>query len=314
MYLETRARGRLFERPAQPRPLRITERDLGLLQNLSHLRLASAGQLAALDGGSEQNVSRSLLALWEHAYVERAIGQVESRLLYKGSYPTIYGLTRKGAWLLRKNGYEVRRRLLYEIDKQRDAGWRFIEHRVEITAFMVSLQLAARGRTDIAVLDRKEILENAPKTRRDRRVRLPAKVRIDGALVQHSADPDELFGLRSLETEEESYFMFERDRGEMPVHRRKSKDQTYYAKKMLIYYEAFKAGGHRRELGIANFRVATVTTTPERVAQMIEAQKELTNGRGSNMFLFIDEATLAASNPLDAVWTTGKGDHVRLTD
>ena len=102
---------------------------------------------------SEQNVSRELLALWENAYVERMLGQVESRLLYKGSYPTIYGLTRKGAWLLRKNGYEVRRRLLYEIDKQRDAGWRFIEHRVEITAFMVSLQLAARGRSDVGVLD-----------------------------------------------------------------------------------------------------------------------------------------------------------------
>jgi Replication-relaxation len=312
MYLEARARGRLFERPAQPRALRITERDLGLLRNLSHLRLASAGQLAALDGGSEQNVSRSLLALWEHAYVERALSQVQSRLLYKGSFPTIYGLTRKGAWLLRKHGYEVRRRLLYEIDKQRDAGWRFIEHRVEITAFLVSLQLAARGRTDIAVLDRKEILESAPKTRRDRRVRLPAKVRIDGALVQHSADPDELFGLRSVETGDESYFMFERDRGEMPVHRRKSKDQTYYAKKLLIYYEAFKAGEHRRELGIDNFRVATVTTRPERVAQMIDAQKEMTNGRGSNMFLFIDEASLLKSNPLDALWVTGKGKSVRI--
>jgi hypothetical protein len=284
------------------------------MENLSHLRLASAGQLAALDGGSEQNVSRSLLALWENAYVERAIGQVQSRLLYKGSYPTIYGLTRKGAWLLRKHGYEVRRRLLYEIDKQRDAGWRFIEHRVEITGFMVSLQLAARGRTDIAVLDRKEILESAPKTRRDRRVRLSTKVRVDGTLVQHSADPDELFGLRSIESEEESYFMFELDRGEMPVQRRKSKDQTYYAKKMLIYYEAFKAGEHRRELGIDNFRVATVTTTPERVAQIIDAQKEMTNGRGSNLFLFTDEATLAGTNPLDALWRTGKGGRTRLTD
>jgi hypothetical protein len=45
--------------------------------------------------------------------------------------------------------------------------------------------------------------------------------------------------------------MFELDRGEMPIHRRKSKDQTHYAKKMPIYYEAFKAGEHRRELGIA---------------------------------------------------------------
>jgi hypothetical protein len=83
---------------------------------------------------------------------------------------------------------------------------------------------------------------------------------------------------------------------------------------MLIYYEAFKAGEHVRELGIQNFRVATVTKTPERVAQMIEAQKDMTNGRGSNMFLFTDEATLVASNPLDVLWTTGKGILARITD
>ena len=314
METVARERGRLFERPAQPRALRITDRDLQLLQNLARLRLASVVQLAALDGGSEQNVSRALLALWENQFVERVIGQIESRLLSKGSYPTIYGLTRQGAWLLRKNGFEVRRRLLYEIDKQRDAGWRFIEHRVEITAFMVRLQLAARLRTDVGVLDRRIILQDAPKTRRDRRARLAAKVRIDGALKQHSVDPDEIFGLRFLETEDESYFLFECDRGEMPVHRRKSKDQTYYAKKMLIYYEANRTGEHIRELGIPNFRMATVTTTPERVDQMIEAQQEITNGRGSNLFLFIDEASLAASNPLDVEWLSGKGERVKITD
>jgi hypothetical protein len=164
------------------------------------------------------------------------------------------------------------------------------------------------------VLDRRDILQDAPKTRRDRRARLTAKVRIDGALKQHSVDPDELFGLRFLETEEESYFLFERDRGEMPVHRRKSKDQTYYAKKMLIYYEANRVGEHLRELGIPNFRMVTVTTTPERVAQMIEAQLEITNGRGSNLFLFIDAVSLVESNPLDAVWMTGKREKIRLID
>ena len=55
--------GRLFVRPEVPRPFRITQRDLGLLANLARLRLASGEQLAALDGGSVQNVSRSLLAL-----------------------------------------------------------------------------------------------------------------------------------------------------------------------------------------------------------------------------------------------------------
>ena len=184
MDVVARARGRLFERPEAPRPCRITPRDLALLANLARLRLASGEQLAALDGGSEQNVSRSLLALWEHEYVERLLGQVDRRVLYKGSFPLIYGLTRPGAWLLRKHGYDVRRRLLYETDKQRRAGWRFIEHRVDITDFMVRLELACRGRNDLHLIERKDIVENAPKTNRDRRVRLMAKVRIDGTAIE----------------------------------------------------------------------------------------------------------------------------------
>ena len=75
METVARERGRLFERPAQPRALRITDRDLQLLQNLARLRLASVAQLAALDGGSEQNVWRALLALWENKFVERVIGK-----------------------------------------------------------------------------------------------------------------------------------------------------------------------------------------------------------------------------------------------
>ena len=57
-----------------------------------------------------------------------------------------------------------------------------------------------------------------------------------------------------------------------------------------------------------------MTTTLERVKQMIEAQREITNGRGSNIFLFADEASLAVSNPLEALWLTGEGERIRLTD
>ena len=123
-----------------------------------------------------------------------------------------------------------------------------------------------------------------------------------------------LFGLRFFASEDESYFMFERDRGEMPVERHSRKDQTYFAKKMLIYYEANRAGEHLREFGIPNFRVATVTTTQERVEAMIAAQREITGGRGSNMFLFIDDVSLAETNPLEALWLTGKGERIRLVD
>jgi hypothetical protein len=314
MKAATRVRGRLFQRPETPRPLRLTDRDLRLLANLERLRLASGEQLAALDGGSPQNVSRALLALWENDYVERLPGQLETRVLYKGSFPLIYGLTRPGAWLLRKHGYDVRRRVLYETDKQREAGWRFIEHRVDISEFMVKLELACRDRSDLALIQRSQIIDAADKSQRDRRIRLYANVKVDGEHKLLSVDPDEAFGLRLAEAQKESFFFLERDRGGMPVFRRKHKEQTYFAKKMQTYYEANKAGEHQREFGLPNFRVLTVTTTKERVAQMIEAQEEIVGGRGSNLFLFIDDESLQGSNPLEMRWVTGKGKQVRLCE
>jgi hypothetical protein len=57
-----------------------------------------------------------------------------------------------------------------------------------------------------------------------------------------------------------------------------------------------------------------VTTTFQRVEQMLEALNRITDGRGSSMFLFTDEAALAANNPLDVEWMSGNGELIRLTD
>src|SRR5665213_1891104 len=281
-----RERRRFFERPAEPRAMRITQRDIELLRNISRLRLASAAQLAALDGGSAQNVTRALLALFENGYVERPVAQVASRLLYEGSRPTIYGLTRKGASLLRQHGEEVRRRLLDGIDKERGAGWRFIEHTVSIAEFWVSLELAARNREDLRIMERSEILEDAPKSKRDRLVRLEASIRIGGVLKRNSVVADALFGLR-INDERESFFMVEIDRGEMPVERFKNTQRTYFSKKMLTYYEANRQQRHVHDLGIDNFRVLTVTTDKRRVEKMLKVLDAITEGRGSNMFLLL---------------------------
>ena len=308
-----RERRRFFERPEEPRALRITPRDIQLLRNIARLRLTSAAQLAALDGGSAQNVSRALLALFENGYVERPVAQVASRLLYEGSRPTIYGLTRKGAALLRKHGEDVRRRLLDGIDKERGAGWRFIEHTVAIAEFWVALELATRGRDDVRVLERSEILEAAPKSKIDRLVRLEASIRLGGALKKNAVVPDALFGLR-FNDETESYFMLEVDRGEMPIERYKNMQRTYFAKKMLTYYEANRQQRHVHDLGIENFRVLTVTTDMARIEKMLEALNAITDGRGSNMFLFVDQVTLAAGNPIEMQWVSGKGASVRITD
>ena len=153
----------------------------------------------------------------------------------------------------------MRRRLLDGIDKERGAGWRFIEHTVSIAEFWVALELAARGREDLRVMERSEILEDAPKSKRDRLVRLEASIRIGGVLKKNAVVPDALFGLR-LNDEKESFFMLEIDRGEMPVERYKNTQRTYFSKKMLTYYEANRQQRHVHDLGIENFRVLTVTT------------------------------------------------------
>lgn len=311
MEAATRERRRFFERPQQPRPLRITSRDIRLLRNISRLRLASAAQLAALDGGSAQNVSRALLALFENGYVERPFAQVASRLLETGSRPTIYGLMRKGAALLRRHGEDVRRRLLDGIDKERGAGWRFIEHTVAVAGFLVSLELSTRGREDVRILERGEILDNAPKSKCDRQVRLEASISIGGALRKNAVVPDALFGLR-VNDNCENYFMLEVDRGEMPVERYKNTYRTYFAKKMLTYYEASRQERHVYDLGIDNFRVLTVTTSKSRIEKMLEALDIITGGKGSNLFLFTDQAMLAQKNPLEVEWVSGRRETIRL--
>jgi len=314
MNMETeRARGRLFQRPDKPREIRITSRDIGLMTNIARLRLASAAQLAALDGGSQQNVERCLLALWENKYLERPVAQAVSRKRENGSRSIIYGLTRKGAGFLRRQGFDMQRRLLDGIDKERGAGWRFIEHSIGITEFFVRLELAARKRKDLRILERGEILEDAPKSRSTRRVRLEASIRLGGKQQKNAVIPDGFFGLHFFKEEQESYFMYEKDRGEMPIERRKNLQGTYIAKKLLTYYEASRQRQHVHELSIPNFRVLVETTTPERVEQMIDALHEITDGKGSNIFLFIDEMALAASNPLDAEWVSGKGVLIKLT-
>jgi hypothetical protein len=187
MEMIGRERRRFFERPAQPRPLRITGRDLALLGNLARFRLASSAQLAMLDGGSEQNVSRALLALWENRYVERPEVQVATRLLHKGSRPIIYGLTRKAARLLRDHGWTFGTGSSMALIKSAVQGGDSSNNTVAIGEFFVALDLAAKGRDNIRILERSEILEDAPKTKRERQLHLEASIRLGGVLKRNAS-------------------------------------------------------------------------------------------------------------------------------
>ena len=122
--------------------------------------------------------------------------------------------------------------------------------------------------------------------------------------------PDALFGLHYLDRPEgrnRAYFFLEANRATMPIQRANVR-QTSFFRKMTAYYETWKQGIHTSVYGIKNFRVLTVTSSPERVENLIRANRGLPGGKGSRLFLFTDEASFRATPDLLAhEWRSGEG-------
>ena len=107
--------------------------------------------------------------------------------------------------------------------------------------------------------------------------------------------------------------MLKVDRGTIPINRNRA-DHRSIARKFKTYFDGGRAGWHVEQFGLKQMRVATVTNSRERMQNTIVIVRRITDGKGSNFFLFIDQATLGQSNPLEAQWVTGKGDRVKLGD
>lgn len=305
-------RAKRFYRSEAPRPIKVTPRDINILARVAKHRMLSSDQLAVLDGGSEQNMRRCLRALFDHGYLDRPAAQL-AQAAVTGPQPMVYGLTRKGARAVKEYQTLIDPELNWA-DKNRKAGSVFIAHTVAVADFMTKMEVACRGRDDVELLEANAIIANAPpKTRAAREpLRWVAKLPDGGMFKTASVIPDGLFGLAFADGTA-SYFMLEIDRGTMPVVR-KGTNRTSFARKLHTYYEGWKQKRHEEQLGIRQFRVLTVTTSPVRVQTMVAAVQALTGGAGSNVFLFAAVEMLEGQSPLDIAWLSGKAEQVRLSE
>jgi hypothetical protein len=271
----------------------------------------------ALDGGSEQNVLRSLRVLFDHGYVDRPYAQL-ALMPVMGPRPMVYGLGRRGAQALREQGQQLSENTDWT-ERNKRAGAKFIEHTLEVAGFMTGLELACRARGDVELMREHEVLALAPEETRTAREPLRWKVNkpMMGRRETFSVVPDGLFGLL-FPDETAAYFVLEVDRGTIPLIRTDVAGTPAWRKsityKLATYWEGWKAGQHAKQFGVKQVRVAMVTSSAERVRNMLSVVDEITEGKGSNFFLFIDRETLTASNPLEVGWTTGKREIIRLTD
>jgi Replication-relaxation len=160
-------RSPLFERVAEPPAIILTQRDPNHLARVARHRFLSSTQLALLDGGSPQNVLRSLRALFDHGYLDRPRAQIVS-MIEGGSQPIVYALGRKGARVLREHGHRVDADVDWT-EKNRRTGAVFIEHTLEVADFMTALEIGCRHRSDVSLIAEHEIIAAAPEqTRRSR--------------------------------------------------------------------------------------------------------------------------------------------------
>jgi hypothetical protein len=312
-----RPRVKRFHRSDTPPAFQLTERDLKLLAHVARHRFLSSAHLCALDGGSQQNVLRCLRVLFDHEYLDRPAAQRVS-LSEDGPRPFVYGLGKKGARALREHGHLLDEAVDWT-EKNKRAGAIFIEHTLEVADFMAGVEIACGTRDDVELMREHEILDMAPEETRT--AREPLRWKVDKVMMgkreTFSVVPDGLFGLR-FPDETAAYFVLEVDRGTIPLIRTDVPGTPAWRKsityKLATYWEGWRAQQHLKQFGVKQVRVAMVTSSPDRVENMLDIVHELTDGRGSNFFLFIDRAALAASNPLDVEWTTGKGTRVRLCD
>jgi hypothetical protein len=185
---------------------------------------------------------------------------------------------------------------------------------------MVAFEAACQKSGRVRLIRADEILKQASEATRRRKNPLKWNVPASygGQSITLGLVPDKIFGLQYLDKPEgknRAYFFLEADRATMPVMRTDIRQTSFY-RKMVGYHETWKQGLHTRVYGIKNFRVLTVTSSPQRVRNLIEANKQLTEGQGSRMFLFSDEKALqAAKDPLALEWLSGRDEvPIRLAE
>lgn len=300
-----------FER-APVRRMILTPRDLEILRAVRKHRLLRSTHFLDLVGGSRQATLRRLQLLFHHGYLDRPAMQLD--WYARGSEPLVYALGNRGAEVLETEGYLKRGGVRWDT-KNKGLSRVFLHHTLAVAEVMVAFEVACRSREGVRFIPPEEILAGAPET--TRRLRLPfrwqVEVRRDGRLHRLGVEPDGAFGLDfegAPETRRRVYFFLEADRGTMPVMR-KGLAQTSFLRKLLSYQETRRQGVHRKHLGIPNFRVLTVTTSRERVENLVAACQSLSGG-GSRLFLFNDQEGLRREDILMHEWVNGRDEETHL--
>lgn len=129
----------IWERPMNPRPFQLTERDIEIIRLVFLHRFLQPVHIHALLGGSRVNLERRCRLLWLHGYLERPKSLRPTRTL---TDQLVYGLGKQGAKVLQHLDPSLRiAHLDWTETPKKQAGFPYIDHQLGIATTMVALKV-----------------------------------------------------------------------------------------------------------------------------------------------------------------------------
>ena len=326
----SRAPSPRFQRPHERPNVRVTADDDAIIWHAFRHRIVDSEAVYSLfPNRSRDKLSRRLNLLRKAGYLDRIPQQVD-RLRYRiggGSDSFLYALDLEGARRLRERfGVDVR--LYGWSEKNRELGWKHIEHTLSVTHFMVDLELSARTNSHLRIKHFDEILAAAPEATRKRpqpeRFRTPLQWR--GEKREEGIAPDAIFGLEVQAPNgkpQSAYYYLELDRGTETIEPTILRGERFFRRssilqKLVVYTGSHQNRTHERIFGLPPVRYLFMTTEPERVKRMQETYQRHIAPRPLAMrpgaFLFADFHTRRehAGDFLSMPWQTAAGTFVHL--
>ncbi len=262
--------------------------DAEILKRLVEYQFLQPEDLRKLTGRNIVSLRRRLRQLVHRGYLDRLTLPLE-RDAPIGSPPDsfVYQLVSLGILKAREYGFADDQRYT------REKSNLLLPHDLLITKIHLTLELATRA-TPLQLIAweqrRSALLDWA-----------------DDGIGRLSVNPDALFALKDgekRENENTNYFFLELVRSRESDYQRQ---QSYFMRKMRAFLAYYRQGRHTARYGIKNFRVLTVTPTPQRAFNLCEKLER--NGLAFKRFWFTDLSAVDPDNPgrvLEEIFFTPK--------
>ena len=296
-----------FRRASDDVRFRLQERDLQIVLAVWRYRFLSSDILTAIISGSPQRILRRLNLLFHAGYLDRPREQIKP--WQSGSSPMVYGLGNKGVDMLSEQ-FGFPRQHIDWTSKNRDSKELYIAHTLMIATFLVSLKLACERQSGIEFIEQSRIVQGEPI------LKVNFNREVNGRMenVRFNLIPDCLFGLRLLNEPSDrsrAFFLGEMDRATMPILR-SDFYRSSILKKIVGYRHCKNTGAFKKTFGFENPRIVTVTTSHERIDNMIAACRKIYgDSKGAGMFLFSTADNFTprnVENVLRPIWRNAADD------